>query len=218
MARRRPRGTLRHLAYPHHSCISKTSPVTCPGEIMMLTQIRIMLAMSAMLVTARSVGSQSARKDTTSQAARKLQLDRQPAMLALGATSVVGATGGALIGGLGGLIVDGAYCERHHGNEPSFALGPCFAYVGDGTAFGWFGGSVVGAAWGAARVAERRGCGRERAVRRSALGAAVGLAPGILIVAPHSIQSPPLRSALLAAVPVFSGIGAAFAVRGCRGS
>lgn len=186
---------------------------------MTVTKGRIVLAMSAVLVGARSAGSQqSAQTDAPRHTANSPLPEKLPTTFHLAATSVLGATGGGLTGGLAGLIVDGAYCNRHHGSEPSFGLGPCFAYVGDGTAIGWFGGSVVGAVWGAARVAEKRGCARERAIRRSALGAAIGLAPGILIVAPRSVQSPPLRSVLLAGVPVFSGIGAAIAVRGCHGS
>jgi len=39
--------------------------------------------------------------------------------------------------------VDQAYCERHHGNEPSFLFGPCFLYANEGFAVGWFGGAIV---------------------------------------------------------------------------
>jgi len=167
------------------------------------TQIWIALAM---LVAARSAGGQSP------------QFDTPPTTFELGATSVGGAAGGALIGGLAGFAIDDIYCERHHGKEPSFIVGPCFLYVGYGSAIGWLGGSIVGATWGATRIAERRGCAHDAAVVRSALGATVGLASALLILAPSSGRYPPARSMFTIGAPVLSGIGAAFAVRGCHAS
>jgi hypothetical protein len=169
---------------------------------MTATKIRIVLAMSALVVAARTGGGQQLA----------------PTAFELGATSVGDAAGGALIGGFAGFAIDGAYCRRHHGRDPSFILGPCFLYVGVGSGIGWFGGSVVGATWGAARIAERRGCVRETAITRSVLGATIGLASGLLILAPSSGKYPPARSMFTVGAPLLSGIGAAYAVRGCRAS
>lgn len=170
-------------------------------------QIRIALWLSALLVTAPSVAAQSPKSP---------QYDRLPTTFELGATSVGGAGGGALIGGFAGFAIDQAYCQRHHGKEPSFLFSPCFLYVRDGSAIGWFGGSVVGATWGAARIAERQGCARRAAIMRSALGATIGLASGLVILAPSSGRYPPSRSMFTLGAPVLSGVGAALAVRGCR--
>jgi len=144
------------------------------------------------------------------------QPDRLPTTFELAATSVGGATGGGLIGGFVGFAIDGLYCQRHHGREPSFIFGPCTFYVGAASATGWFAGAPVGATWGAARIAERRGCPHETAITRSALGAVIGLAPDLVLLAPRSAQYPPLRSVLIAGAPVLSGLGAALAVHGCH--
>lgn len=167
------------------------------------TQIWIALAM---LVAARFAGAQAP------------QFDRPPTTFELGATSVGGAAGGALVAGFAGFAIDDVYCERHHGREQSFLFGPCFLYVGYGSAIGWFGGSIVGATWGASRIAERRGCARDAAIVRSALGATLGLASGLLILAPSSGRNPPARSVFTLGAPVLSGLGAAVAVHGCRAS
>ena len=181
------------------------------------TQLRIVLAMSALLVSARSAASQQVeRADSASHPSKPPQYDRPPTTFELGATSVGGAAAGAVIGGFAGFAIDGAYCKRHHGREPSLFLSPCFLYVGYGSAIGWFGGTPVGATWGAAQIAKRRGCDRDAAITRSALGATVGLASGLLILAPSSGRYPPSRSIFTIGAPVLSGIGAAFAVRGCR--
>ena len=184
---------------------------------MALTQIPIVLGMSALLVSARSVGGQqSGRTHAGIQSRTPPGFDRPPTTFELFATGVGGAAGGALVGGLAGLTIDGAYCQRHHGKDPSFLFGPCFLYVGDGTAIGWFGGTVVGATWGAARVAEKRGCARGTAIRRSALGSMIGLASGLAILAPSSGKYPQAHSMFTVGAPVLSGIGAAVAVRGCH--
>jgi hypothetical protein len=181
------------------------------------TRIRIVLVMGVLLVSAPSVGSQQLRRTVTGTQSPKLHgPDRPPTTFELGATSVGGAVGGALIGGLAGLTVDGAYCQRHHGKDPSFLFGPCFLYVRDGTAIGWFGGTVVGATWGAVRIAEKRGCRRQEAITRSALGSMIGLASGTVILAPSSGKFPPARSMFILGAPLLSGIGAAIAVRGCH--
>ena len=170
---------------------------------MTLTQLRIVLAMGACLAAAESVSGQQA-------------FDRPPTDFELMANSVGMATGGALIAGGVGFAVDEVYCERHHGKEPSFLFSPCFLYTGRATTIGWFGGTVVGAALGAARTAERRGCPHESAVTRSILGAAIGLAPSILVVAARGGRYAQWRATFTIGAPVLSGLGAAFAVRHCR--
>lgn len=168
---------------------------------MPFVKIQIALIASTLLVATGSAGGQL-----------------PPTTFELGATSVGGAAGGALIGGFAGFAIDDVYCERHHGKEPSFLFGPCFLYVGYGSAIGWFGGSIVGAAWGATRIAKRRGCAHEEAVTRSVLGATAGLASGLLILAPSSGRYPSARSMFTVGAPVLSGLGAAFAVKGCGAS
>jgi hypothetical protein len=189
-------------------CVTATSPVTIPERSMTPTRIGIALAVGALLASARSIRSQPNGGGP----------DRPPTTFELGATSVGEAAGGALVGGLAGFAVDGAYCQRHHGKDPSFLFGPCFLYVRDASAIGWFGGTVVGATWGAVRVAEKRGCPRQQAVMRSVLGSMIGLASGAaVILAPSSGKYPPARSMFTLGAPLLSGIAAAIAVRGCRG-
>ena len=165
---------------------------------MPFVQIRIVLGVSALLVAAGSARGQSPFE--------------------LGATSVGGGTGGALIGGIAGLLVDGAYCQRHHGKEPSIIFGPCFFYTGAATPIGWFGGAAVGGTWGAVHVAEKQGCARNAAIMRAVRGAVMGVAPGILMMTSGAGRYPPLRSMFIAGAPVLSGAGAAIAVRGCHPS
>ena len=171
------------------------------------TPRRIVLATSVLLMAAESVGGQQPSPG----------FDRPPTDFELGANSVGMAAGGALIAGGVGFAIDDVNCERHHGKEPSFLFGPCFLYAGAGSTIGWFGGTVVGATLGAARTAERRGCPHESAVTRSALGAAIGLAPSILVLAPRGGRFAQWRAMFTLGAPVLSGLGAAFAVRGCRG-
>jgi hypothetical protein len=145
-------------------------------------------------------------------------VDTRPSGLVLTAKSVGWSVFGSLLGGLTGLDVDHAYCERHHRGEEGFLFGPCFFYANEGFAAGWFGGAVVGSTIGAVRVAEKRGCARSTAMGRALIGAAVGSAPGVIIVAGRPGKYPPSRSIFIAAAPLLSGIGAAVAVRGCHAS
>ncbi|MGH7652106.1 MAG: hypothetical protein ACREMS_09710 [Gemmatimonadaceae bacterium] len=142
--------------------------------------------------------------------------DTRPSDFQLTAKSVGWSAYGSIMGGVFGLDVDGAYCKRHHRGEESFLFGPCFLYTGDGAAAGWFGGAVVGATFGAARVAEKRGCPRGTAIWRAMIGAAVGSTPGALIIGNRSGNYSSSASAITAAAPLLSGIGAAVAVLGCH--
>ena len=74
----------------------------------------------------------------------------------------------------------------------------------------------MGATFGAAQVAEKRGCARKAAILRAAVGAAFGAVPGVAVVAQRTGKYPPSRSVFIAGAPVLSGIGAAVAVRGCH--
>jgi hypothetical protein len=142
--------------------------------------------------------------------------DSPPSDFSLGVRAVRSSVGGSLLGGAVGLMVDQAYCERHHGDEPSVLFGPCFLYVNEGFGAGWFGGAIVGSTIGAVRAAEKRGCPRPSAILRGALGAIVGSAPGLRIVASRPGKYPPSRSIFIASAPLLSGIGAAVAVAGCH--
>lgn len=146
------------------------------------------------------------------------QVDTRPSGVVLTAKSVGWSAYGSLLGGIIGLDVDHAYCERHHRGEQGFLFGPCFFYANEGFAAGWFGGAVVGSTIGAVRVAEKRGCPRSTAIWRALIGAAVGSAPGVIIVAGRTGNYPPSRSTFIAAAPLLSGIGAAVAVLGCHAS
>src|SRR6202022_1052766 len=144
--------------------------------------------------------------------------DTGPSAFSLGIRSIGWSVFGSLLGGAAGLAVDQAYCERHHGKEPSFLFGPCFMYANEGFAAGWFGGAILGATFGAARVAHNRGCPWREAILRSVAGAAIGSAPGLTVVASRPGRYPPSRSVLIAATPLLGGIGAAAAVIGCQAS
>ena len=182
------------------------------------SRIRFVLAMSVLLVSTRRVASQQLdRTHAGIQLPKPADPDRPPTNFELAATSVGGATGGALIGAIAGLVVDGAYCQRHHGREPSLFLGPCFLYTGAGLAIGWSGGAAVGGTWGAVHVARKRGCTHEAATTGAAVGAVMGVVPGILMMASGSVKyPPPLRSMFIAGAPILSGIGGSVAVLRCR--
>jgi len=88
------------------------------------THIRIALAASALLVSARSANSQQLeRSDSASQSPTSPQPDRLPSTRELGLTSIGGATGGALIGGVVGFVIDGQYCQHYHGAALGVAPG-----------------------------------------------------------------------------------------------
>src|SRR5438105_2756604 len=144
--------------------------------------------------------------------------DTPPSGFALTSKSVGWSVFGSLMGGLVGLDVDDAYCQRHHGHEQGDLFGPCFLYANEGFAAGWFGGAIVGSTFGAVRVAEKRGCARSTAIMRATIGAAIGSAPGVSIVAQRSGKYPPSRAIFVAAAPLLSGIGAVVAVIGCQAS
>ena len=185
---------------------------------MTLTRCRIVLAASILLMVAESAGAQQREATTTAVIGSPTspRFDRPPTDFELAANSVGMATGGALIAGGVGFAIDDIYCERHHGKEPSFLFGPCFLYAGAGSIIGWFGGTVVGATLGAARTAEQRGCPHGAAVTRSVLGAAIGVAPSILVLAPRGGRYARWRAMFTIGAPALTGLGAALAVRGCR--
>src|SRR6266404_9196984 len=160
----------------------------------------IALALAVIVASTRSLGCQQLRlieagihtPDYTRVA------DTRPSVFSLGKESVGESVVASLLGGAAGLAVDQAYCERHHGKEPSFLFGPCFMYANEGFAAGWFGGAIVGSTFGAVRVAEKRGCARGTAILRAAIGATIGAAPGLNIVARRSGKYPPSRSIVIA--------------------
>ena len=181
---------------------------------MTLAQIQITLAAGLLLVSVQAASSQQLQRI---KAGIQVSTDqRTPSGFALAAKSVGWSALGSLVGGAAGLAVDQAYCERHHGKEPSFLFGPCTFYANEGFGTGWFGGTLLGATFGAVRVAEKRGCERKKAIMRAFLGATVGVVPGIAIVAQRTGKYPPSRSMFIAGAPVLSGIGAAVAVHGCH--
>ncbi|NUQ94833.1 MAG: hypothetical protein HOQ30_13355 [Gemmatimonadaceae bacterium] len=122
---------------------------------------------------------------------------------------------GAMDGGMAGLIIDEKYCKRHHIETVDLFFKACSFYTAAATPIGWFGGSAVGATVTAAVAAHRRGCPAPAAVFRSFAGAALGAAPGAIMVARHPAHYPPSRSALIMVTPFLSGAGAALAVTGC---
>jgi hypothetical protein len=186
---------------------------------MTLGQIQIItLAISALLVSVRAAGGQQVQQiEAGIQPPKADQTDHKlPSGFVLVAKSAGWSALGSVVGGAAGLAVDQAYCERHHGKERSFLFGPCTFYANEGFGTGWFGGAVLGATFGTARVAEKRGCARKAAIFRAAVGSAFGAIPGVAIVAQRTGKYPPSRSIFIAGAPFLSGIGAAVAVRGCH--
>jgi len=141
--------------------------------------------------------------------------DPQPSAVELSFSAVKGAMVGSLLGGGAGFVIDGEYCKRHRGDEQGFMFGPCAFYGGEASATGWFGGALIGATVGAAQVAQKGGCSRTSALWRSFAGAAIGVAPGLSIVAGRPGKYPPWRTAVILGTPLLSGIGAGLAVIGC---
>src|SRR6266853_572299 len=176
---------------------------------------RITLALAVIVASRQSLGCQQLPLIEAGVHTRDYtQADTRPSAFSLGKKSVGESVFASLLGGAAGLAVDQAYCERHHGKEPSFLFGPCFMYVNEAFAAGWFGGAIVGSTFGAVRVAEKRGCARSAAILRATIGATIGAAPGLSIVARRSGKYPPSRSIFLAGTPFLSGLGAAAAVGG----
>jgi hypothetical protein len=180
----------------------------------------------AALAIALAVTLSSARP-LACQQARLLELGVQPssgekisegsrAALSLSFKTVLSSTSGSLLGGAIGFMVDGVYCDRHHGDEPSFLFSPCFLYTGAATPAGWFGGAVVGSTMRAAQIAQKRGCPRNAALSRAMAGALVGIAPGVGIVLSRPDRYVAPKSTLIGVTPILAGIGAAAAVIGCH--
>jgi hypothetical protein len=163
-------------------------------------------AMDGQQIRALEAGIKS--RDTAGAANR-------PSTFSTGAKSVGWATYGSLLGGLTGLDVDDVYCKRHHPDDGDYFFGPCTFYASGGFATGWFGGAMVGATFGAARMAEKRGCPRGAALMRAFGGAALGMAPGLSIVVARPGKYPPLA---IWGTPLLAGVGAAAAVIGCHTS
>jgi hypothetical protein len=178
----------------------------------------ITLILGLIVASARPIGCQQLQLiEAGVQTSGHAQVtDSRPSGFSLGARAIGWSVSGSLLGGAVGLGVDQAYCKRHHGDEPGFLFGPCFLYANEGFASGWFGGAILGSTIGAVRVAEKRGCSRRTAILRAAIGAAIGSAPGLSIVASRSGKYPPSRSIFIAGAPLLSGIGAAAAVVGCH--
>jgi hypothetical protein len=187
---------------------------------MIWSRTGITLALGIIILSARPVLCQQLQLIEAGVRAPKYAqvADSSPSGFVLSAKSVGWSVFGSLLGGLTGLDLDHAYCERHHRGEQGFLFGPCFFYANEGFAAGWFGGAVLGSTFGAVRVAEKRGCARSNAIGRAMIGAAVGSAPGVIIVAGRPGKYPPSRSMFIAAAPLLSGIGAAVAVLGCHAS
>jgi hypothetical protein len=139
-----------------------------------------------------------------------------PSEFSLNVKSVGWAVSGSVLAGAAGFAIDQAYCNQHRGDEPSVLFGPCFLYAGEGVAAGWFGGAIVGATLGAAKVAQKRGCPRRESLMRTFAGAALGAAPGLIIVAGRPGKYPPSRSAVIVGTPLLAGVVAAAAVMGCK--
>ncbi len=131
---------------------------------------------------------------------------------------VLKSTGWSLLfgvsGALVGMFIDDQYCESEHGDEETYFVPPCFFYTATGTPAGWFAGAAAGAAFGAVRVARKRGCTSPYAFVRAVGGALVGVAPGAIVIATRSEFSG--RGLLIGAAPLLAGVGATIALHGCR--
>jgi hypothetical protein len=157
-----------------------------------------------------TVGIQPAGSDTASVA------QTQPSGSSLNVKSVRWAVSGSVLAGVAGFAIDQVYCNQRHGDEPRGLFGgPCTFYAGAGAAAGWFGGAIVGATLGAAKVAQKRGCPRSESLIRTFAGAALGAAPGSIIVAGRG-AFPPWKSLLILGAPFLAGVMAASAVMGCQ--
>jgi hypothetical protein len=167
---------------------------------------------------ARDLAAAWARADAAAPAPPTARGPTPPSTYEFWATPAGWAFGYAGAAGGAGFLVDQAVCQQRHGHDEGGLFHPCFLYVAGATAMGWFGGALAGAALGATRVARARGCPRRAAVWRTLAGAALGVAPGALLVASNPAAYPPRRSALILGAPVFAGLGAAGAVVTCRAS
>ena len=188
----------------------------------MTSSLRIFLALALGFIvsSARPIGCQELQVLTVgiqpaSPAAASVP-QTHPSGLSLNVKSFRGAIFGSVSAGSAGFLIDQAYCNQHHGDEPSVLFGPCFLYAGEGFAAGWFGGAIVGATLGAAKVAQKRGCPRGASLVRTFAGAALGAAPGLIIVSGRPGKYPPSRSAVILGTPLLAGVMAAAAVMGCQ--
>jgi len=140
-----------------------------------------------------------------------------PPAYEVGRSALGWAGSGAALSGAAGYLVDQVVCAARYGDAENGLFGRCSLFgAGSGAAAGWFGGGVAGATLGAARVARQRGCRARAATWRALAGAALGAAPGLLVVARSPEEYPPGRTALVAGAPLLAGAGAAVAVIGCR--
>ncbi|HWL40441.1 MAG TPA: hypothetical protein VNO75_09400 [Gemmatimonadaceae bacterium] len=125
-----------------------------------------------------------------------------------------------------GMVVDYALCKRYHADEPSYLFPRCFMPAGGGTATGYFGGAIVGATIGAARAGRKRGCPSREATFRALAGAALGVTPGLMMLAwggpdkypPENEWVAPAIALTITTAPLLAGVGAAAAVVTCRTS
>lgn len=120
----------------------------------------------------------------------------------------------ATTGAMAGMVIDDQYCESEHGDEETYFVPPCFFYTAAGTPAGWFAGSAAGAAFGAVRVARKRGCTSPHAFARAVGGALIGVAPGAIALASRSQF--PERGLLTGGAPILAAVGATIALHGCR--
>lgn len=134
-------------------------------------------------------------------------------------SAVALASGGA--GSLVGMVVDDQRCKHHAARDPGWRagslFGPCFFETGVGTAVGFVGGSLTGAAVVASRDARRRGCPAREARLRAIVGATLGALPGAIAAATIGGDDdiPPGRSAVIFSAPLVSGAGAAYLASRC---
>ena len=180
--------------------------------------ISLALALGIIVLSTRPIGGQQLRQLTVGikPAAAASVAQTEPSAISLNLKSVEWAFAGSLLALAPGLGLDQAQCKRRHGNEPSFLFGPCFMYAQEWSTAGWFGGAIVGATLGAAKVAQKRGCPRREALMRTFAGAALGAAPGLSIVAARPGKYPPSRSLIILGTPLLAGAAAAAAVMSCH--
>jgi len=197
-------------------------PVLSPQEAHLSRPSLGALALGAglTLALARPAGAQrrNAQRAAPSQPALHMAVRADPPPAYEVARGAVGWAGsGAALAGAAGYLVDHVVCEARYGAAERGLLDRCSLLgAGGGAAVGWFGGAAVGATLGAARVARQRGCPARTAAGRALAGAALGAAPGLLVIVRRPDKYPPRRSALILGAPLLAGAGATAAVIGCR--
>jgi hypothetical protein len=137
-------------------------------------------------------------------------------MISAGVAASLGQAGFYL-----GWMLDERACRRAEARDPdpspAFIFGPCDFFFDQRAGQGWYGATLVGATAGAAIMANRNGCPAGQAISRALAGGLAGMIPvGAYFAAGGRGYS--YEGVWLAlATPVTQGIGAAAAVRGCRG-